>query len=114
MVRNPISSRRRDRLSIIAEILDKAREGVLKTRIMYKANLSFAQINEYLSLIVDLDLLEVAKNPEKTIYKTTHRGLQYLQGYKEIRELLTNGKENDLKDVNSLHLVKRGTRVILL
>jgi predicted transcriptional regulator len=114
LVRNPISSRRRDRLSIIAEILDKAREGVLKTRIMYKANLSFAQINEYLSLIVDLDLLEVVKNPEKTIYKTTNRGLEYLQGYKEIRELLTNGKENDLKDVSSLHLVKRGTRVILL
>ena len=114
MTKNLMSSRRRDRLSIIAEILDKAREGVLKTRIMYKANLSFAQINEYLSLILDLDLLEVVKNPEKIIYKTTNRGLQYLQGYKEIRELLTNGKQNNLKDVNSLHLVKRGTRVVLL
>jgi len=98
----------------MAEILEIAREGCLKTQIMYRANLSFAQLNEYLSLLLGLNLLETVKKTEKTMYKTTDKGLRYLQSYREIRELLTNGKGNNLKDANSLHLVKRGTRVMLL
>lgn len=115
MVEDIFSSRRhRDRSVIIAEILFVAKERALKTQIMYKANLSFAQLNEYLSLLLNLNLLKAVKASEKTIYETTDKGLRYLQGFKEIRELLTRGKENDRKDANSLHLVKRGTRVLLM
>ena len=85
------SRKRRDRLFIMAEILKIAREGALKTQIMYRANLSFAQVNEYLSLLSDLNLLETAKQTEKTLYKTTDKGLRYLQSYREIRELLKRG-----------------------
>jgi len=110
------SRRRRDRSFIIAEILVVAKEGALKTQIMYKANLSFAQLKEYLSLLLNLNLLKAVKMSDKTIYKTTHKGLRYLLSYREIRELLKEekGKENNKKDANSLHLVKRGTRIILL
>lgn len=83
---------RRDRLLIIAEILNIARRGTLKTRIMYAGNLSFAQLKEYLTLLLDFDLLEVAEKSEKTVYKTTGKGLQYLQSYEEIRELLREEK----------------------
>jgi len=93
----------------MAEILEIAREGVLKTRIMYGANLSFAQLNVYLSLLLDLNLLEAAKIPKRTIYKTTDKGLQYLQSYREIGKLLKKGKGNSRKEANSLYLVKRGT-----
>ena len=37
--------KRRDRLYILAEILAIAKNGYLKTQIMYRANLSFAQLN---------------------------------------------------------------------
>jgi predicted transcriptional regulator len=96
----------------MAEILDVAREGVLKTQVMYRANLSFAQLNEYLSLLIDLNLLEAVKKTEKTIYKTTNKGLRYLQSYREIRELLKKEKGNNSKEVNSLYLIKRGSQVI--
>jgi len=43
--------KRRDRLHIIAKILQTAKDGALKTPIMYKANLSFAQLNEYFKAI---------------------------------------------------------------
>jgi len=99
-------------LFIMAEILEIAREGVLKTQIMYRANLSFAQLNEYLSLLLDLNLLEAVKKTEKTMYKTTDKGLRYLQSYREIRELLKKGKENNEKEANSLYLIKRGSQVI--
>ena len=115
MVDNPISSRRRrDRLSIMAEILAIAKERSLKTQIMYKANLSFAQLKEQLSLLLDLNLLRTIEASEKTFYKTTNKGLSYLQIYKEIRELLRMEKGNNTKEANSPYLVKRGTRVILL
>ena len=115
MVENSFDSRRRrDRLSIMAKLLGVAREGALKTRIMYQASLSFAQLNEYLTLVIDLNLLEAVKTSGRTIYKTTEKGLRFLQSYREIIELLTEGKENDTKKANSLHLVKRGTRILLL
>ncbi len=114
MVDDPLggSRKRRDRLFIMAEILNVATEGALKTQIMYRANLSFAQLNEYLSLLLDLSLLETAETPERSIYKTTDKGLRYLQSYREIRELLKKEKGNNGKEANSLYLVKRGSQVI--
>ena len=105
---------RRDRSLIIDEILEIAKEGVLKTQIMYRANLSFAQLHEYLSLLLNLNLLEALETTGRTIYKTTDKGLRYLQSYREIRELLKKEEGNNMKEANSLHLVKRGSRVILL
>jgi predicted transcriptional regulator len=86
--------KRRDRLYIMAEILDVAKEGVLKTQIMYRANLSFAQLNDYLSLLVELKLLETITNDKKTTYKTTKKGSKFLDNYKEIVLLLKKNNED--------------------
>jgi len=105
--------RRRDRLYIMAEILEVTTEGVLKTQIMYKANLSFAQLNEYLKLLLDMRLVEAYNFHDKKLYKTTPKGLRYLQSYREIRELLKKERAHDPKNSNStLYLVKRGSQVI--
>ena len=94
------SRKRRDRLYIIAEILNVAREGSLKTQIMYSANLSFAQLNEYISFLLKMNLLRIGTDETKTIYKTTVKGLKYLQNYEEIAQLLSKEEENPVK-VNS-------------
>jgi predicted transcriptional regulator len=91
--------KRRDRLFILAEILDVAKEGSLKTQIMYKANLSFTQLNEYLDALLNMKLVGLMENKEKNIYKTTPKGLQYLQNYREIIELLKNGNNNGKPDI---------------
>jgi len=83
---------RRGRLSIIANILDVAKTGAIKTRIMYGASLSFSQLGDYLSLLLDANLLKTVETANKPIYRTTKKGLQYLQCYMEIGELLK--KEN--------------------
>jgi len=108
------TSRRRDRLYIIAEILEVALEGVLKTQVMYKANLSFAQLNEYLHLMLDLNLLELSKNTERHVYKTTQKGVRYLESYRKIKELLKKEDESVTpRNGNSgVYLVKRGSAVI--
>ena len=80
--------KRRDRLHIMAEVLEVTIDGALKTQVMYKANLSFAQLNEYLSLLLELGLLKTKKMEQKTIYKTTRKGVKYLKGYEKIRGFL--------------------------
>ena len=94
MVYHPSGGRRkhRDRLSIIAEILKGAREGSLRTQITYKASLSSAQLREFLPVLLDSDLLEVNEIAKNTVYKTTNRGLKYLQCYTEIGELLNKAR----------------------
>jgi predicted transcriptional regulator len=78
---------------IIAEILRVARNGTLKTQIMYMASLSFAQLTDYLSLLVKAGLLEAIEKNEKVIYKTTAKGIRYLKRYEEIKHLLRRSTE---------------------
>ena len=63
----------RSSLCIMAEILEVAMNGALKTLIMYKANLSFAQLNEYLLHLLEVGLLRNVNNGGKSVYKTSAR-----------------------------------------
>ena len=68
------SSKRRDTLHIIANILEITREiGNIKTQIMYKANLSFNQVNDYLKLMLQIKLLEEIVSREKKLFKVTKK-----------------------------------------
>lgn len=82
----------RHRSSIMAEVLEIAKESTIKTHIMYKATLSYTQLIKHLSFLLDRNLLEVVKTSGKTTYKTTDKGLRYLWHYREIEELLNGGK----------------------
>ena len=86
--------KRRNRLYIIAEILTIANEGSLKTQIMYRANLSFAQLNEYLSFLIKIYLLKINNENGKKIYRTTVKGNKYLEKYKDIANLLGDNEKN--------------------
>jgi predicted transcriptional regulator len=90
---NP-SSKRRDKLYIIAEILQIAKDGVLKTQIMYRANLSFTQLNEYIRFMLKNELLDKVTLNNKESYRATEKGLNFLQRYHEITELLRTENEN--------------------
>ncbi len=82
------SRKHRSSLSVIAEILEIAMNGTLKTTIMYKANLSFQLLNEYLSFLLEIGLLKNMSKGGKTFYKTTMKGLQYIKSHKKIMVLL--------------------------
>jgi len=105
---NP-SSKRRDKLYIMAEILEIARDGALKTQIMYRANLSFTQLNDYLGFMLEINLLKKIRKNDKDIYKSTEKGLDFLQRYRQIAELLIN-ENNKIKNnvkIPPAHLLKR-------
>jgi len=80
--------KRRDRLYIMAEILRIAKNGSLKTHLMYGANLSFAQLNDYLSFLISTGLLKTVQEGGRLIYKTTSKGLEFLTNHEKIISLL--------------------------
>jgi predicted transcriptional regulator len=59
---------RRDKLAIVVDILEIAKDGCLKTQIMYKANLSFTQLNEYLTFMLMQNLIVHVYDSGKEIY----------------------------------------------
>jgi predicted transcriptional regulator len=59
----------RSRTEIVSMILEAANGGATKTRIMYKAFLSYAQLKEYLSVLIENNLLEYLEGVRT--YKTT-------------------------------------------
>ncbi|MGD8505407.1 MAG: winged helix-turn-helix domain-containing protein [Candidatus Bathyarchaeota archaeon] len=86
-------NKRRDRHDIVAEILRTARGGKIKTHIMYKAKLSYSQINEYLNLLITKGFLENTTIQRKrqiiTVYKTTKKGIEFLDHVESIDRLWT-------------------------
>ena len=76
----------RSRTEIVSSILDAANGGTTKTKIMYIAFLSYNQLNEYLSILIENNLIEYLDGTKT--FKTTEKGLNYLKMYNEIGELL--------------------------
>ena len=87
-----LNNKRRDRHDIVAEILKTAREGRIKTHIMYKAKLSYSQINAYLQLLVDKGFLEnntvIRKRQSITLYKTTPKGVYFIENIDMVNQML--------------------------
>ena len=72
----------------MAEIMDISRTGALKTQIMYRANLSFAQLTLYLNLLTQINLLSRTPKNGKEIYIATQKGRAFLEKHQQVKELL--------------------------
>ena len=84
---NNIVMKYRSRTDIVALILEAANGGATKTRIMYKAFLSYAQLKEYLTVLLQNDLLEY--DDEIQLFRTTEKGLRLLQMYNQFDEMMS-------------------------
>ena len=76
----------RSRTEIVGSILDIANGGVTKTKIMYISFLSYGQLKEYLSILIENNLIEYRDGDNKL--KTTEKGLNLLKMHNQIEELL--------------------------
>jgi predicted transcriptional regulator len=80
---------------MLSTINDSRSDGANKTSIMYKSFLSYAQLKEYLSFMVDKGLIEEVpkeimntRGNERFVYKITERGLRLLQISQEIENIV--------------------------
>ena len=76
----------RSRTEIVSNILDAANGGASKTKITYTAFISYNQLKEYLSILIENNLIEFLDGAHK--FKTTEKGLNLLKMHNEMAELL--------------------------
>ena len=82
----------RSRTDIAEMILEAANGGATKTKIMYKAFLSYAQLKEYLAVLIENGLIEY--EDVRQLYRTTEKGLRLLRVYNQVGELVVlNGNK---------------------
>jgi predicted transcriptional regulator len=86
-----ITSGRRSGLEIIGEILEEAKKGVTKTRLVYRTNLNFLVIRKHLDFLLQRELLEIVHEPMQH-YVTTEKGNQFLEEFRKMKEILGTGE----------------------
>ena len=85
----------RSRTDITSQILEAANGGSTKTKIMYKAFLSYAQLKEYLAVLVENNLLIFDQKTQT--YQTSDKGHRFLKIYNQMAEFVQ--PEADIKSM---------------
>jgi len=82
----------RTRVEIIVSVLNVARDRVLKTHIMYRANLSHMQLEKYLGFLLENGLLEKRQSIacKNHLYLITAKGLEFLRDYSRLSAHLSS------------------------
>ena len=82
---------RRSGIEVIADMLRLGEAS--KTEIMYSVNLSYHQLQRYVSLLLKLNLLDKATAGNELVrYRVTQKGLRLLRDIDSVLEML-EGKE---------------------
>ncbi|TLX95312.1 MAG: transcriptional regulator [Thaumarchaeota archaeon] len=76
------SAGRRNFVEIAAQILALCREGARRTQVLYRANLSFQQLNKYTELLEARGLLRFDGGSRQ--YRITQLGVAFLVEYGEL------------------------------
>ena len=77
----------RSRTELTSNILEAANGGATRTKIMYRAFLSYAQVKEYLAMLTQNGL--IAHDVEGEIYGTTSNGIKFIESSRELGGLFT-------------------------
>jgi predicted transcriptional regulator len=84
-----VSTSNRDRIDIIASILDAANGGATRRRILLISGLSNSQFKRYLTLLIrdGYIRIEIRNENKRRFYVTTGKGLALLHAYGRVIEL---------------------------
>jgi predicted transcriptional regulator len=83
----PFLLKYRSRTDIIEMILRASMQGSTKTRIMYGAYLSYAQVKEYLSFLTEKGLISCEEGTG--LYRPTPKGMDLLRTFDDIGEMMS-------------------------
>lgn len=78
--------RYRNRIDIIAQLLDAASIPITKTKMMYRVMLSYEQLKGYLAILAENDL--IAYDVPSRRFTTSSKGYQFIKRYEELNELI--------------------------
>lgn len=77
--------KRRNSFEITAEILRLALDGAKKTHLVYKANLNFKLLDEYLANMKRLGLIE--HKDDERLFLTTNHGRRFLKNFENLEDI---------------------------
>jgi len=86
-----IGNSNRGCLDITADILEASYGGARKTHLMYRCNMSFKQLKNYLNFLLGNELLCVVAgdvNPNQDLFEITDKGKEFLKTYKGLKALV--------------------------
>jgi len=84
--------RKRSAIDIMANILSEANNDIKKTRIIHRCNLSHSQLQVYLQILREMGFLASHSKKEDAklnYFRTTSKGLKFLDAYRALKELMT-------------------------
>ena len=84
----------RSRTEIVAMILEAANGGATKTKIMYKAYLSYTQLKEYLSFLEGNEMIMYEQGTQ--LYRVTDKGRKFINVYSEIGDMMSLKPEGNI------------------
>ncbi len=73
-------------MDIVNTVLESARTGISRTKIMYSAYLSYAQTIEYLEFLHGNGLLKYDAGSK--LYRTTEKGLKFLNAASKVNRMM--------------------------
>jgi len=88
----------RGKIQITADILCLSTVAIKKTHIMYKANLSYEQVNYYLSDMLNNDLISQHILEDGIVYRTSEKGREYLKHYTRLMDLVMERQNENRKE----------------
>ena len=65
---------------------------------MYKANLSYEQVNYYLSDMLNNDLISQHILEDGIVYRTSEKGREYLKHYTRLMDLVVDRQKENQKE----------------
>ena len=98
-------TKKKNEVKVVAEILRVAAKGSKEGEIMNRCKLDSMTVENYLSALAELSLLTVDDSNEM-YYRTTEKGLEFLNTYHRLRWLLL-GEDNDFLLMRLLQQMKR-------
>lgn len=98
-------TKKKNEFNVVAKILRVAAKGSKEEEIMNQCKLDSEALDNYLSALSELNLLNLENNDE-ICYKTTEKGLQFLKTYHKLRWLLL-GKDDDFILMRILGQIRR-------
>ena len=75
---------RRARIDVLIEILTEALNGISKTKIMYRCNLSWRPLQEILRFLMERDLIKEIRQNNHKCYVLTEKGRNVLSSLEKI------------------------------
>jgi predicted transcriptional regulator len=92
----------------MGDVLALATSGIKKTHIMYRANLSYEQVQLYLGELIGKRLIsQDVSSPDGVVYRTTEKGREFLLYYMRLVEFLEEEKEEEPRVELSAPYVRR-------